>query len=318
VTGTEYHNTLLVDGRGQYRPDNAGPSTDPAQFVGTDASIEVLGGSNSFDYLVADLTNRYRGKGSSPPAPGPRILDEAKRYVLFSQPDYFVMVDSLRASSPHLYEWVSHFGNSVSVEGSWVKGGAANGNVLGVSVVEPAGFVTDTGNDGKPYVRIRPSVGEVANARFVTVLFPTSQGKWNQKPDVSLIGDNGQAIGVRVGLNGIQDHLVNYSGAQTFVLGDYSYDGLTASVVKDPNGNLSRVFLAHGSHLSDSGGTRTLLQATATATSLEVDYAGPITRITGDSYQGARIYAPAADAGQVTVNGQPASASRDGDYIILK
>lgn len=311
-TDSSFHNTLLVDGKGQYR--SRGDNTDPARYQGIDGRLETASEAGGFSYLAAEASGRYTDSRDG--RPGARVIDEFKRHVLFVRPDYLVMVDSLKARSPHRYEWVSHFGSSVAMEGDWVKGGSAGDQLLGVKIVAPQGFATTTGNDGKPYLRIRPS-SDIASTRFVTLLYPTDSAGWRGKPSVSLLIDNDQVSGVRVLMKGTQDHLVKHGTQDTVAAGDYSFDGQVASVIKDTEGNLQRVFLGQGSRLSDALGRRVLIQSTSKISAVELAYAGSALSVSGDNLAGVTIYGPQVDASRVTVNGKPVTVSRKGDYLVL-
>lgn len=315
---TRYHNTLLVDGRGQYRTmaGGGGADRDPALFAGTDGRLEMVGGTPSFDYLVADATDAYRDQKAGVRALGERMLEEFRRYVLFVRPDYLVMVDRVRSGSPRQYDWISYFGSSVSVEGEWVKGGGGSGQILGVKVVGPREFVASTGGDGKRYVSIRPS-SKVRNTSFVTVLYPTDEAGWRGKPSISSIGETDDACGVRVLLEGTHDHLFRYGRGDAASIGGYSFDGRVASIIRDPEGKLRRVFLAQGSRLSDSGGSRELVRSGSRVQAFEATYRGSTLEVAGDNLGGVAIYAPETDAGRVKVNDAPVPATRVGDYVVL-
>ena len=310
LTGTEYHNSLLVDGIGQRHESNV---TDPSVVAGTAARMEQVEWTENFSYLVADITRRYDLSKSSSDDGG---LDEFRRYVLFSKPDYLVMVDRLRDSVPHDYDWVAHFSSQVSSDGGWLKGEGDGDQVLGIKVLSPQEFVPSVGDDGKSYVRIRPA-SKGNNATFVTLLYPTSSSNWEQKPTVSSLGSNDQIAGVRVEMDGTQDHLVRYGDHESASIGEYATDAKVASVIKGSDGSLKRLFVGSGRLLSDNRGDRALVRAAATISALEVVYEGASLSLYGDSLEAARIYAPGVDAAQVRLNGRPAKASRSGDYLIV-
>ena len=327
-SATSFHNTLLVDGRGQYRapPTYGGHEywdTDPSVFRGTDGRLEKVGEAGDLSYLVADATNRYRYPDPESGKPADLMVNEFRRYVIFAKPNYLVMVDNVRSDTPHRYDWVSHFGSDVSMEGDWIKGIGANvqipgakDQVVGVKLLAPQDYAWGTGNDGKPYIRVRP-LSPVGSTRFVTMLYPTDEEGWALRPEVSLFGDGDDATGVRVRMNGIQDHLIKHSKSDSVALGEYSFDGITGTVGRDDAGGLQRVFLGGGSTLSDRNGDRVLIQVPRAVTAIEVFYRGNALEVDGDGLSGARIYAPGVDPGRVTLNGQPAQASRSDDYLVL-
>lgn len=64
-------------------------------------------------YVAADATQRYKNIAG---------LEDITRHVVSIRSDYFIMLDNLAADAAHQYDWVCHFGESVSVEGNWVRG----------------------------------------------------------------------------------------------------------------------------------------------------------------------------------------------------
>ncbi|MGA3007882.1 MAG: hypothetical protein ABSE59_08325, partial [Opitutaceae bacterium] len=234
----------------------------------------------------------------------------------------------LRANTAHLYDWVSYFAETkpapVTVEGNWVKAPASSTDVLGINVLAPAGFTYDlgagvhpytNGTQTKPYIHLHPAAN-VANTRFVTVLYLTTNADWANKPAMALLDNTDQGVGVRVTSNGTQDHLFNYSGAAQAGIGEYALTGEVASVSKDASGNPSQIFIGNGTQLSDGNGARILFQAPAAVTA-EAVISGTSLALNGASLNGLRIYAPQTDAAQVTVNGIAVAAVKSGDTIIL-
>lgn len=309
------HNTLVVDGEGQWNGlDDWG--RDRAPFKGTEGRLEAVCEAKDFDYLVADATDLYRPYQADGVRPGDRKLTEFKRHVLFVAPGYLVMLDRVRADAPHRYDWACHFTQSVAVDGDWIKGMAERDQMLGVKVVAPAGFGADMGEDGKPYVRVHPA-GEVANTEFVMVLYPTDAANWEKRPEISSLGASEEVCGVRVRLDGVQDHLINCGDEKTVVMAGYSFDGKAASIVSDAGGHLKRVFLAGGSRLADRDGLRLLFQGRQQDIVVEAVYEGTALALYGRDLDGLAVYAPGIDASRVTVNGRAATVTREGDYFRL-
>ena len=298
---TSFHNSLLLDGKGQ--SERAPTMGGAGEIKDHQAELAYVGETTDLSYLMMDAADRYDN------------LNEFKRYALFVKPGYLLMVDSVGSDVQHRYEWVSHFGKSVSQEGDWLKGTADNGNVLGVNIVAPSDFSVSRGEDGKPYVRVRPSK-DVDAVRFATVLFPTKADKWSDKPQITSLGDTGQVIGVRVALDGVQDHLIRYGNAgNDSRLGDYTLDGMIASVARSSDGKLQRVLLGQGRRLADGGGRRVLVQASEDVSTIEVEYRGSSLALSGKTASGLRIFAPGVDLKQITLNGQPVRVSQSGDYV---
>jgi len=317
---TSYHNTLLVDGNGQYQdPDEFGRYSywdeDPDLFRGADARLDLSLGTPAFGYLVADATNRYRPADPQTGKPGPALLDEFRRHVLFVRPDYFVMLDRVRANAPHRYEWVSHFASQAYQEGDWIVGTADGGQILGVKVLSPQSFTAAFGDDGKPFVHLRPA-SDGPSTRFLMILFPTQSSAWSAKPEAALLGESEASVGVRV-LQGqaTADHLFNDGRASEATISDYRLVGRAASVVRSANGGLERLFLADGTRLADQGGSRVLLESDAPQATIEVAFNGSRLEVAGSGIQGFTVFAPNSDPSLVTVNGLPVPATRVGQYL---
>lgn len=326
---TYYHNTLMVDREDQYW--NV-VNHYPINFVGGDGRLEAAFGTSNFDFLTSDATNRYRQRQYDADfryngRPGERIVTAYKRHVLFVRPDYFVMVDNIEAPAAHQYEWVFHGGGTVAggstltVETDWLRAQQPTNQILGVKILAPSPFLTAPGNeteaDRKPALWVRPS-GNVANARFVTVLYPTDLANWAAKPAITSLGDTPEIAGVRVVRGTLQeDHLVHYGGQASGALFGYMLGGRAASVITDVgSGALVRLFVGQATSLQDTSGSRVLLER-ATPLVLEVNYNGPALALFGEEAAGARIYAPAASPLQVTLNGALVSATKAGDYITV-
>jgi hypothetical protein len=319
---THYHNTLLVDGQGQYEDPSEfnGYSywgEDPEVFRGTDGKLEAVYETRDFNFLIADGTHRYRLPDPETGKPGEYLVDEFKRYVLFVRPDYLILLDNLRSSSAHRYEWIAHFGASVSVEGDWIRGDAGSDQVLGIKVLAPQAFTTATGDDGKPFVHIQPAA-ELASTRFVTVLYPTRQVEWENKPPITLLGEDDQAVGLSVERAGdLEDHLIRIGSELDVRTGEYAFDAQVASITRDVDDQLLKMFLAKGSYLADRNGDRTLLHSSREDVVLEVAFDGNGLAIFGENLEGLSIYAPDVDVNQVMLNDQQIPAIRDGDYVLI-
>jgi hypothetical protein len=321
------HNTILVDGRDQYRSEWHNLYED------TDGKLSAVFGTPGFDYLAADATNRYRtrGNGSHPIAPGAWWLNEFTRHVFFVRPNYFVIVDNLRSDSLHRYDWVAHFSEKkpapVIVEGDWVKAPASVTDVLGIKVLTPAGFVYEIGESihpytnppiTKPYIRIRPAAN-AANVRFITLLYPTTQNDWTIKPDATLLAETESGCAVRVNDGNYTDHIFNYSATvDSLTAGEYYLRGTTATVIKSISDDLKKIFLGKSSMLSVASNERILVQTSGEKITLEAVYSGSsLALFSPDTIHHMIIYAPGVSTKEVTMNQISVYASKQGDYIIL-
>lgn len=321
---TSYHNTILIDDQGQYRPAYQNFWRDPGEFIGSDGYLEKAANSPGFDYVASDATGRYGTIAG---------IEDVTRHMVFIRPTYFVMLDTLSANAAHLYEWVSHFGEGSTVDGNWIKGYAGGDQVLGIGVVAPQPFETASGDDGQPFIRIRPEE-RVDAVRFVTVLYPTTEDQWPGRPAVTLLEDTGAAVALRVELNDgserTDDVLLTYAEpARAVTVGPYHHNAQVAVISTGPNGELKRVFVYGGDTLATTGSpaeepdTAAPVPLLATGTVLvanlnsrepfQADYAGTSVAVHGDASTQVTLYAPHART--LTVNGQPQPFSRTADYI---
>jgi hypothetical protein len=317
VYSTTLHNTLLIDGQGQYRPPDDHYGKYPADFIGSDGFLQDAANTLNFDYVAANATRRYTSVVG---------LEDVTRHVLFVRPDYFVMLDNLAADSAHQYDWVCHFGESVSIEGDWLRGNAGGGQVLGVGIASPQPFTAITGThttdeDEHPYVRIRPT-SPVSDARLVHILYPTTDSSWDARPDVETLADDGAAVAVRVSMNDgggrIDDVLFTYAQlSTTATVGPYSYDGQVAVTSWGGGGGLlERLFVFGGTFLTDHILDGDLVTNLNENEPFEAIYSDQTVAVYGNIFTQVTLYAPNAE--YLTLNGAPWPFTRSGDYITFE
>lgn len=304
---TALHNTLLIDGQGQYAPPYEHFDTRPRDFIGRDGYLEEVGSTANFDYIAADATRRYAVPG----------LADVTRHVLFVRPDYFLMLDNLGADTPHRYDWVAHFGQGVSLEGMWVRGEAGGGQILGVAVVAPRAFEAETGYDGLPFVHIHPAEPQ-ESTRFIHLLLPTDSQSWDRRPTVTLLEDSGQAALIDVQFNdgsGRSDTLLlRYGEPGTILkLGSLQTDAQVAVISRGADGALERLFLFGGTFLADMGYDLPLVAGIDSSQPFEAIYEGGAVAVSGEDLRQITLYAPGAQ--QLIVNGAELSFGRAGDAI---
>lgn len=308
-TATSLHNTLLIDGAGQYRPPSSNFGEVVEDFVDRSGRIRTAVSSHGFDYLAAEAVQRYDIDD----------LTEFTRHVLFVRSGYFIMLDNLSAEMPHRYEWVAHFGAGVSVDDRWVRGDADGEQVVGVGVVAPQLFTHTTGNDGTPYVRIRPG-GDVANTRLIHLLYPTDVDSWDSRPAFELLQNDETAAAVRIEPDegGTDDVLIVYNNPllDEFTVGDYVFNGQVAFVGRDADGNLERLFVYGGSFLEGAGPDDPVFVANLVASeAFEVTFAGNTAEVWGNLLSLIVLHAPGTDS--LTINGLPADFTRVDEYIVF-
>ena len=92
INDTRFHNTILVDNKNQYNPNE--------KAIGnTDGIIKGVYESPDINYLCSDATGRYRyGSGDPDGITSALMISEFTRRVLFIKPSYLVMVDNLKIS----------------------------------------------------------------------------------------------------------------------------------------------------------------------------------------------------------------------------
>lgn len=307
---TALHNTLLIDGQGQYRPQGIS-WRNPKVFRGSDGFLETAANTLNFDYVAANATQRYKNIAG---------MKDITRYVVFVRPDYFIMVDNLVANAAHHYEWISHFGKSVSIEGNWVRGNAGSGQILGVGIAAPQPFEITAGDDGRPYIHISP-VSPLNDVRFINLLYPTDETSWDSRPDVTNLDDTGEAVVVRVQINDgpgrTDDILLTYAHAiSAIAVGPYHYNGRVAVVSRGVDGRLQRLFMYGGSALIDQNTGTTLVTDLDEREPFEAIYIGHTVAVQSNIRRKVTLYAPQTE--QLTVNGTFWPFAKSGDYITFK
>ncbi len=315
---TKFHNTLLIDGQGQFRiaGDQA---SEPEEIAGSDGFLEVAGSSDGLSYLAADATRRYKQIGG---------IEDITRHVVFVRPDYFVMLDHIAANAPHTYDWVCHVDGAIATEDRWVRGESSDNQVLGIGVVNPLDFTTRIDTEGRgDAVWIRPAEA-VDDVRMVHVLYPTDAVGWENRPSLGLEDDTGEGVVVNVQMNDGSDYrddvLISYTqtATQTQVaplplqLGRYTFDGHAAVVRYAADGSLAQVSMYGGTFLRDDSTGRELVSGLMPEDSFDAVYSEGTVFVSGDVEPGVQVYAP--DAERLVLNGEPWSFRASGDMIEVR
>lgn len=317
LKASSYHNTVLVNGAGQYL--DVGSVFTGGQVQGVDGSLTAEG-AGDFQYLISEVSNRYRTSNAGIPNTA-KLLNEFTRRVLFYKPNYLILVDRLKAltdengdpiSTP--FTWICHFGQSVTIEGSWLKGDADGTNLLGVNVLGPNGAVLanqsdgEDLDDGQPYATV---TAEGTDIHIAAVLYPTTSAAWGSKPSMELIEDTDEGVGFTVGDTDI--HLISFSSF-AIGLGGWAFNGECASIIKDGAGNIEKIFLQKGKSLALLG--QVLVQGNSIT--VEITFSGTSLALVGENLgNSVVICAPNVNPGEVTINGSPAQASKLGNYITV-
>lgn len=314
----ENHNIVVIDSNEQFRPTN-----NEDVYVNSGGKIDTVFNVNDFNYLRADVTDACREVSGS--APGNYFVDEYKRYVTFSKVDsaYIVMVDNIHDNVTRTYEWFCHFdiGGTVTAETDWIKGATneTGNHILGVRVLAPASLDTVIGtHSSKPYVLLRPSTDD-DSVRFVNVLWPSTTSDWGTKPTITLLGDTLSGAGVRVALNGQQDHIFRFTPHDSTIIAEYTLKADAASIAYDSGepAVLINMFMGNGTMFYDTSG---VLAQSLNGNDLTFGaiFINDSLALDGDAVlDSLKIYAPNSAAGKVTVNGALVSATKSGDFITL-
>jgi hypothetical protein len=317
--GTAYqsssHNTLLVDGRGQYFPTN-----QTGVYANDDGVLGATSAVPGYDFVESDASKRYRATNADGSMGGP-MISKFVRNVLFVRPSYFVIVDNVADSAAHAYQMRFHFGDSAVIDTGlgWVRASCAGNNVVGVRTLAPAPFGFSEVDSILPAACIAP-VQAVKRMDFAFVVYPSFASAWAEKPEFTLANQTLSATVVHVSGSTAFDHLIRHSGAgDTAAIGGYVCNGKAASVGKTVGGTVVDIFLANGALLADNSGSRTLLQSGSSVNGVHVALSDTAIMVYLDQQGGAslRIFAPGANPALVKVPGWNATVTVDGDYLVI-
>ncbi len=305
---TSAHNTLLIDGQGQFRPPEEHWGRPIADFSGQDGFLGAVASTANFAYATADATRRY-GQIQG--------IQDVTRHIVFVRPDYLIVLDHVAADTAHHYEWVTHLGGSISLEGDWVRSDTNSDQILGMYISAPNPFQVVTGSDGRPYVRVGPAL-PVAAVRLIQVLYPTTRAAWDTRPTVTVLDDNGQAVVVRVQMNDgsgrTDDIVITYApSASEIHVGPYRYDGQIAVVSSGPDHTLKRLFVYGGTFLSKTEGG-SLVSVVSAVEPFEAVFSDMEVAVTSAPRTEVRLYAPGIE--RLMVDRIPHSFTRSDDYIV--
>jgi hypothetical protein len=316
------HNTILVNEKEQFY------SAWGKMFHNVDGYIESSLSTQTYNFLIADASSRFKETIGPGDPPGNKMVDELRRFVLVSKPDYLILIDNIRAGVANQYDWLCHFSEQkpgpITVSNNWVKGPSADDVVLGVNIIAPQKFVYEvdtnkrpwtTPAQTKPYIKLHPETN-LSNTRFITLLLPSTESSWNVKPITTLLSDDTLGSAVRVNYNDLADHVFNYSKVSDSIKsGEYRLKGTTATLVTDKTGKLRRIFLGNGKSFYNTNGTKLLAESDKLKSTFEIEYKSATLNFFCDSIYHIRIYAPQTNADSVFCNGKKIAASKTDDYI---
>ncbi len=308
---TSYHNTLLIDGNGQYRPPATHYWRNPEDFTGSEGILEATADAPQFNFLAADATQRYKNVEG---------LSDVTRYVVFIRPNYLVMFDRVEADAPHQVDWVVHLESGASVDGAWIRSGGDSGPLLGIGFAAPQRLAATMGTDKVPYVRMRPE-SPSDSVLFASVLYPTDSSGWDSRPTITLADRTSEAAVLRLqpndGSQQVIDVVLAFDQPQAPIeIGSYRFDGRVAVVVRGADNALQKLFMYGGTTLTDTtAGELTLIEGLDVSTVFEAIFTGSTASVTGSVSGEITLFAP--EAQQVTLNGSPRSFTRSGQHIVF-
>ncbi len=308
------HNTLLVDGRGQYFPTN-----QTGVYTGNDGSLRCSRSVQGYDFVEADASKRYRATNSDGSIGDP-LISMFVRNVLFVRPFYFVIVDNVADSAAHAYEMRFHFGDSATIDTGlgWIRASCAQNNVIGVRTLAPIPFSFREIDSIRPAACISPLQQE-KRTNFAFVVYPSRTSQWSGRPEFSAM-QTPSATCVHVSGDIAFDHILKHADAvDTSAIGGYVIDGKAASVGRRADGRIRDLFLADGATIADSNGARMLLQSGTKVNAVHSEMSDTAITVYLDQKGAAdlRLYAPGAPPAIVTVPGWNVTASAAGDYLLI-
>ncbi len=120
---TSNHNTILVDGEGQYGSGEMWPRPTPGR-----ARITGFATEGDITIIAADPSSAY---------PTEMALTRFERIVALAGPDLAVVYDRLQSAEPHVFSWLlHHYGEASEADGIWtVTHGQAQ---LTIAPLQPA------------------------------------------------------------------------------------------------------------------------------------------------------------------------------------
>lgn len=308
VADTTSHNTVVIDGQNQFLPTTS-DYAHPEAFSGTEGYISAHVEGRGFNYVASNATGRY--------TPVIGDLHDFTRHVVFIRPGYLLMLDNLDADDPHTYYWIAHFAESVAIEDNWIRGNAAENQVLAVGIASPQPFDAITSEDALPYARVAPAE-QVADTRFIHLLYPTNTAGWDSRPSVTLGEDNGKAALTRVELaDGSADEIIIRYAANrsTNHVGDYATDAQVVVVRRDAAGETDGIYSYGGTFLANAATGQMLLNNLTPEQAFEATFEAGAVDLHSEAPAGVTLYAPGVSA--LTRDGEPLAFEQRGDHLIV-
>jgi hypothetical protein len=214
---TVYHNSLLVDGHGQFggghwsydQTDSIsagvhGEDDTTTWYCNRYGHLQYHTGTTSFGYAMGDGKSLYyktQAQLFSTPPDYSSPLQRFDRHVFMSRAHggrYGIVRDVIESTSSHSYEVDWHFEASQSFSGGWLHGTSQTGGEVGIFVAAPSAASVITTNtqspdhtaefDGLASYQLSQVRSSGANVTFLELISPIGAvgGVWANRPAVSV------------------------------------------------------------------------------------------------------------------------------------
>src|SRR5947209_5631137 len=214
---TVYHNSLLVDGHGQFGGGHwtfnsadslsagvHGEDDTTTWYCNRYGHLQYHTGTTSFGYVMGDGKSLYyKGQSSlfASPADYSSPLQRFDRHVFMSRAHggrYGIVRDVIESTSSHSYEVDWHFEASQVLDTGWLHGTSQTGGEVGIFVAAPSGAnivatqsqspVNTNDFDGLSSYQLAQVQSSGANVAFVHLIAPIGAvgDIWDNRPSVSV------------------------------------------------------------------------------------------------------------------------------------
>jgi hypothetical protein len=318
---TQYHNGLLVDGKGELGDvRNSDSEWNNPWFYDRDATL--LPSASTADYAVTG----GRGANLYDASLG---LTRWDRLLVLARKRYALVHDDIAATAAHTYDWLCHFPDAASADGKgWIEGAAKNGMTLGVRIVSPASWTMTKGLQSEThtdlfepdgsigFVKVRPDAPPSATQQFLAALVPVKSAAWGSHMAIDALSSADRGAGAVIAPGTALEERWIFSGpaGDGKAAGDLALATSLVGMAGYNAGEPTRGFLAGAGKISDQSGSRELLSSIS-ARAIEADLQGTNLVVTGDGIADFRVYAPAATT--VTLNGTTVDWGREGSVVVF-
>lgn len=314
-----YHNTLLIDGMGQYLPPPEHFDAFSEDFINSDGQLirSILG--SEYAYLLSDATRRYHHIAD---------LELYNRIVLRIPNNNFIIVDKMVAETRHRYESTIHFGGELLQIENWFLTQTRSGNTIAMQTIFPLDPSHIVGRDVHPYVR---TVSEADNAVIAQLLYLPNVNTTLGFPEITLLFSNDSVLAFRLNRQSeTLDIMLNLDfevtpnafnadvldiNTQRQIVGNYAYDGLMLAIQTNKNGMITGLFSYGNTMIEEQNSQRVLARGMDLDEPLEVKLNDTMLEVHGHFSNPIEIYAPTVS--EVYLNGSEIDFQRLEDYIII-